>query len=322
MLPLGEKATYKDIIVKKEYPIGNIIINRPEKRNALTTQAGGTCQQLAQAYQEMADDPEVRVFIVEGAGDCFCAGFDMSTYDEGYWKPRESGWAKGLEKEVWAALSMGNPNNPESQFPASMWGPQLWDNPKPSVAKVRSFCYGAGLWMINHMDVVYATPDAIFAYPPIRYGASIVIDILPPWLLGLRKTMEMCLTGKSITAEEACNAGLITKIVPEDKIDDEVRKLAESIAKVPPMTNFFSKLTVHQYYEKLGIRESQLFGLLTCLMTEQSALPGHYWDFFDLVRKHGFREGYKLQRDKWGYPDEAMDREVERLRTKREGGKK
>jgi len=313
---MTDRHAYTDLIVEKKYPIGYITINRPEKRNALTTGPGGTCDQLLQAYMDMADDPEVRVFILQGAGDCFCAGFDMGTYDQGYWRERPS-WGKGREKEVWAAVTMGAQENPESRFPAVRWWQGLWDNPKPSIALVQSFCLGAGLWNANLCDVVLAAPESVFAYPPIRYGASIVPVILPAWLLGLRMTMEMCLTGRFITADEAYNCGLINRIVPEDKLLEEGQRLAESIAKVPPMTNLFSKMTVHQYYEGLGIKNWARYGSLTCLITEQSSLPGHYWDFFDIVRDKGFTEAYKIQREKWGYPDPVLDKEVARLKARK-----
>jgi len=310
-------AEYTDIIVEKKYPIGYITINRPEKRNALTTQDGGTCDQLSQAYEEMAQDPEIRVFIVQGAGDCFCAGFDMSTYDDNYWLPRE-GLVKGREKEAWSAYT-GDRDNPESTFPTPIqWWHGLWENPKPSIALVRSFCLGAGLANANLCDIVFATPDAVFAYPPVRYGASLWQGALQPWQLGLRKTMDMALTGRFITAQEAYDCGLITAIVPEGQIEEEVRKKAESIAKVPPMTNYYSKKVAHNYFEGLGIRQWLDYATVICApISEQTSLPGHYWDFFDKVREKGFRQAYTEQREKWGYADPVLDREVARLSAKK-----
>lgn len=316
------KLPYTDIIVEKKPPIGYITINRPEKRNALSMILGGTCDQLGQAYREMKMDPDIRVFILKGAGDCFCAGFDLSQYDEGIYKPREKGIWKGLELEPLAEMSAVDPimsSNLEMAYPPAplLWSDGLWDNPTPSVALVHSFCLGAGLWTINQCDIVYAAPTAVFAYPPIRYGASAVLDILPPWILGLRRAMEMGLTGKFITAEEAYNCGLITRIVPEEKLDEEGRKIAESIAKVPPMTNYCTKMAMHNYFDLQNMRQAQNFAQLLVYMTEQSALPGHYLDFFEKVRQMGLREGLCVQREQWGYPDEVMERETERLKAKK-----
>ncbi len=316
------QTKYSDLIVEKKDSIGYITINRPEKRNALTIQQGGTVQQLAEAFEEMRLDSNISVFMLQGTGDVFCAGFDMGTYDQGaYWKSAKTGWAAGRQKEPAVALATiaGDLENPGSKFPDSpMWLEGLWNNPKPSVVKVRSFCFGAGLWLINLSDIVIATPEAIFGYPPVRYGASLTPDILPPWILGLRKTMFMGLTGQSITATEALECGLITKIVPEDKIDEECQKICESISRVPPATNYYTKWIAHNYFEGLGIKQFRSLGMATVVMTEESSIPGHYWDFFEnLVFKKGFTAAYKEQREKWGYPDPVMDREVARLKAKK-----
>lgn len=312
---------YTHIIVEKKPPIGYITINRPERRNALSMVKGETGDQLSQAFEEMREDPDIRVFILKGTGACFCSGFDMSRYDESYWVETENELANGREQEPWLHIT-GNRQNPEAGRLTSdtLWWKELWENPKPSIAQVHSFCLGAGLWMINQCDIVYATPDAVFAYPPIRYGASVVMNILPPWLLGRRKAMLMALTGKTITAQAAYDCGLITEVVPRDKIDEVVRKTAESIARVPPTTNMFSKMAMNHYYENLSIKEAAHFATLLCLVTENCTLPGHYLDFFKLVREKGFTEGYKLQRAKWGYPDEVLEGEVARLRAEREAG--
>jgi enoyl-CoA hydratase len=311
-----ERVKYTDIIVdRSKPPIGYITINRPDKRNTLTNFPGGTCDQLAQAYLDMADDPEIRVFILKGAGECFSAGFDLS--GPGITAGREKGWAKGREKEPWARYSVKFPNNTESRFHQRMWWAELWENPKPSIALVHSFCLGAGLWNVNLCDIRLATPEAVFAYPPIRFGSSIESMILQPWLLGLTKTMDMALTGRYITAQEAYDCGLITKIVPEDKLEVEGRKYAESIARVPPMTNYFTKLSVHKYYEMLGIKDWLELGYALTMLMEHASLPGGNFWLTDKIVEKGFKEAYKQLLDNYGYPDEIREREITRLKAKK-----
>jgi enoyl-CoA hydratase/carnithine racemase len=328
---MGEKwegrLEYTEIIVEKEYPIGYITINRPEKRNAISLRKGATIPQLLQAFDDMRVDPEIRVFVLKGAGDNFCAGYDQSVMDEGVLSPGGKwpdalGWMEGVEQEPWTRYARGMSGDysmPEGQSlrRRDYFWDYLWNNPKPVIAQVHSFCLGAGLQMANQCDIVFATPDAIFAYPPIRDGASVVLGILPPWLLGRRRAMEMALTGRCITAEEAYTCGLITRVVPADEIDEAVREEAMMIATVPPATNMFSKRAINNYYEGLGIEQAQNFGSALVMMTENSWVPGHYFDYFKLVREKGYTEGRKIHRAQFNYNDPVLNREVERLKAKK-----
>lgn len=316
---MAEKLEYTDIIVEKKPPIGYITINRPERRNAISTIPGGSVAQLDQAFIDMREDPEIRVFVVKGAGDCFCSGFfQQAEQTTGLFGKEAKGWMKDVAREPWARYARDK-DNPESRSLAggTMFSEGLWNNPKPSIAQVDSYCLGAGIWLINQCDIVYATPEAIFSYPPIRRGASIVLDILPPWLLGRRRTLWMALTGQAITAQEAYDSGLITKIVPRDKIEEEVWKIAESIARVPPNTNMFSKMAINNYYEGLGIEQARRLSSAFVNMTENSAAPGHYFEYYVNIEKMGFREANRIQMEKWGYTDEVQEKERARLKAKK-----
>lgn len=315
------KLPYTDIIVKKDYPIGRIILNRPEKRNAMTGFPGGTTSQLNQAFNEMRVDADIRVILVSANGDCFCSGYDLSSSGNAYGREREKGWAKGLEKEAWTSLSLGGEmrNNPEIKFPVGYWWEALWQNPTPIVTLVDSMCLGGGLHLCNFSDIVYATPDAVFAYPPVRYGSSISMGIIQPWVIGYRKALEMGLTGRFITAQEANDCGLITRIVAREELDKEGEKVSQSIAKVPPMTNYFTKHIIHKYYENVHEVEQWInFARYATGMMEQTDLPGHFWDLFKLSDETGFTEAYKQHREKWGYPDPVLDKEVQRLKKLKE----
>lgn len=318
---MAKRLEYTDIIVEKKYPIGYITISRPEKQNSLTQLPGGTLEQMAQAYEDMKDDPDIRVFIIKGKGPCFSAGYDLSSTQ--IFEPPNKGWIQGREHEPWARFFTASPevrNNPESflftVLRSKWWWEPLRNNPKPSIAQVHSYCLGAGLWLINHCDVVYATPDAVFGYPPVRYGCPILFQILPPWLLGMRKAMKMALTGKVISAQEAYNCGLITEVVSRDKIDDEVKEMAESIAKVPPMTNLFTKRSIHHYYEMLGIETATRYADANCMLVENSSLPGGTVAFGELVKEKGVREALVEQMAKYGTVDVLLDRERSRIKSK------
>lgn len=319
----AEKLEYTDILVEKEYPIGYVTINRPERLNAISPD---TREQLNQAFAEMRDDSQVRVFILKGAGDCFCSGLYQRPRDEGGIAktmealPEHLEWMKDVNREPWARYVAG-PDNPEGA-PLHMeqhgwWWDGLWENPKPSIALVHSYCLGAGMALANGCDIVYATPTAVFSYPPIRRGASIVAAILPPWLLGHRKVMWMALTGEAIDVEDAYNAGLITKIVPEDELEERAKKTALSIAKVPPATNMFSKRVVNSYFENPCIASTKNLSRSFVFITENSAVPGHYFDYYNNIGKYGFREANRMQLEKYGGEDEVLQKERARLAAKK-----
>jgi len=312
------KLKYTDIIIEKKYPIGYITINRPEKRNNLTFAPDGTQAQLAQACEEMKDDPKIKTFVLKGAGPCFSAGFDL-TEGNITGESTKDVLRKGREREVWPRFFRGpkGVENPESMMPngAGWWWEALWNNPKPSIAQVHSYCLGAGLWTVNFCDIVYATPDAIFGYPPVRFGCPTIFSILPPWILGMRQTKLMGLTGWSISAEEALRCGLVTKVVEREKMEEEVDKVATAIARVPPLTNVFTKWNINNYYEENGIKQQIDNALTRCLIIENSSLPGSAFDFIDRAGKQGLKEAQRVQFEEYGTIDELQEKERERLRA-------
>ena len=105
---MSERLEYTDIIVEKKYPTGYITINRPDHRNSLTFEPTGTQTQIAQACEEMRIDPEIRVFVIKGAGDCFCSGFEVGGQGGFHEPSTKDVLRKGREKEVWTRFSDRN----------------------------------------------------------------------------------------------------------------------------------------------------------------------------------------------------------------------
>ncbi len=149
----------------------------------------------------------------------------------------------------------------------------------------------------------------------MRFGCPITIPILPPWLLGARQARWMALTGWSINAEEALSCGLITKIFPKDEIEGEVEKLAMAIARVPPLTNVFTKWSLNNYYESQGIRQHMENASNRCLIIENSSLPGGTFAYAEMANKSGLKEAQRMQFEKYGAVDELQERERQRLKS-------
>ena len=226
-------TNYENIIYEKKPPIAYITLNRPERLNAFTMPLQ---LEVRDALWDAGwDDNEIRVVIIKGAGRAFSSGFDIS----------ETRHRDPVQYR--AALLKGK------GFDGTAFWDVFWDNPKPLIAQVHSFCLAGGMALISFCDLCICSEDALFGYPLIREGGP-YIGAIWPWILGIRKTKELLYTGNLIDAQEAWRLGLVNKVVPMDKLEEEVNKLAQTIAKVPVASNEYSKRLVNMAYDLMNIR--------------------------------------------------------------------
>ena len=156
-------------------------MNRPEKRNSLIHPLRGAILETLRAHDQ---DPDVSVTIIRGAGPSFSAGYDLGGGNEGHEMPYytpggEGAWPRHVT-EGWMSI---------------------WDLAKPVIAQVHGYCLAGASELATGCDLVYMAEDAQMGYPAVRFG---VPDMhFHPWFLGMRKAMEMMLTGDSISGIEA-----------------------------------------------------------------------------------------------------------------------
>ena len=275
-----------DIIYDKKGSVVWATLNRPEKLNSISMHPGGVGDQIRKLCNEVKEDDEVKVVVIKGEGRCFCSGYDISGQRP---DPEIKGVAKGRETEHW----LTNRTHPETGRPArGAWDMPIWDSPKIFIAMVHSYCLGAGLQLANACDLVFASPDSLFAYPPVRWGASLTMSILQPWLLGLRMVKEMAYTGKMINAETALRVGLINRVVPKDTLEKEVDIEARHIAAVPDLATTYSKLAINDYYEQqLGIEHAQMHaGFYVSAIEFHHTIPRGLLDFRQKVKEWGLKK--------------------------------
>lgn len=251
----GENG-YDVLLVDEPAPsIRRMTLNRPDKRNALNHQLRG---ELLHALQAADADPEVRVMIVRGAGSCFSAGYDLGGGNVGQDYPfhtagGDSQWPRHVV-ETWM---------------------RIWDLGKPVIAQVHGYCLAGGSELATGCDLVYAAHDAKIGYPAVRFG---VPDMqFHPWLLGMRKGMEMLLTGDSVSGEEAVVRGWATNSFSEESLEDEVVAIASRIADVPADIVALNKRAVHRQMEAMGFRAGLRQG------TEICALATHQKSFHEFL---------------------------------------
>lgn len=215
--------------------VRRLTLNRPEKRNALSNDLR---RALFAALEAADQDAEVRVIVLRGAGACFSAGYDLSPEAGTQPPPYHTAGGPGF----WPRHVV------EGVF-------RIWDLAKPVVAQVHGWCLAGATELATACDLVYLADDAQIGYPPVR-GMSPPDTQFHPWLCGFRSAMEQMLTGDALSAEEAVRVGFANRVFPAGELENEVLRIAERIAKIPPEVQQINKRSVHRAMEAMGLRSA------------------------------------------------------------------
>ncbi|MFI6757473.1 enoyl-CoA hydratase [Rhodococcus coprophilus] len=219
------------ILYDVEDKIATITLNRPDAANA---QNADLLDELDAAWRRAGDDPDVSVIVLRAEGKHFSAGHDMR------------GGGPVPDK---ITLEMIYSTESRRYLEYSM----RWRNiPKPSIAAVQGRCIAGGLLLCWPCDLIVASEDASFSDPVVMMGIGGVEYHGHTWELGPRKAKEILFTGRPVTAEEAEKTGMVNKVVPRDRLDAEVRELAEQIAQMPPFGLRQAKRAVNQTLDVQG----------------------------------------------------------------------
>lgn len=192
--------------------IFEIILSRPEKRNAFTpTMTSEIAFALAYAKNQI----EIRCVIIKGEGPVFCAGADLNAFHD-------------------PTVDQKNQTLPEPIEEVRL-GDAFANLPKPCIAQVEGSVFAGGFLIICGCTFVVSIPEANFSLPEVKRGIwpmqvmASLLDIIPK-----RKILEMSITGKSYSAEEALHLGIVTQISDKEIIEEEVNKLANIICSNAP----------------------------------------------------------------------------------------
>jgi enoyl-CoA hydratase/carnithine racemase len=205
-------VSYETLLVDVKDAVATVTLNRPEVRNALNATL---IRELEQALAALEADQAARVIVLEGAGDkAFCAGADLKGVgDRGTTlQARES--FGGLARILEAMARMKT----------------------PVIAKVHGFALAGGCGLAAGCDIVVAAEDAVFGLPEIKIGLLPLI-VMAPILrsVGRKRGMLMILSGEQISAREAYEMGLVSRLVPRAELSGAVDALARALAGFSPM---------------------------------------------------------------------------------------
>jgi enoyl-CoA hydratase/3-hydroxyacyl-CoA dehydrogenase len=239
---MSEPKHYESLIVKKEEGIGWITLNRPHRLNTLTSDM---VNEMHSVLDDFEADKEVKCIVITGAGDkAFSAGADVTAF-------------QGL--------------TPATAVEASAKGQALYSRlekiGKPIIASLNGYALGGGLEMAIACDFRVASENAEMGQTESNLG------LIPGWggtqrlvrMVGLPKAKELIMLGNRITAEEAARIGLVTKVVPKVKLQEETVALARKLADGPPIALRLAKETINfgtQVPLDIGLKlEAEAFGI-------------------------------------------------------------
>jgi len=208
---------------EKEGLIGTITLRRQEKKNALNYDLWLS---LADAVKEASMDEDVRVVLLKGEGDSFCAGLDLNP-DNKVIDELSKGPSAKQKVRLFNLIKMIQSIHTELELLRS-----------PVIAAIQGHCLGAGLELACSCDMRYCSTDAVFSLPEAKF--AIITDVgglqRLPRIIGRGKASEMAFRGHSIGAEEAHRIGLVNEVYETPEVlFEKVDKIAGEIAGNPPL---------------------------------------------------------------------------------------
>lgn len=197
---------YEFLLVEKEGSVAVVTLNRPEKRNALSI---ALRYEMDICLKELGEDDEISVVIITGSGPAFCAGFDLTE------------------------MRFEDPEHVKRFNESSnVYHARLMNFKKPIIAAINGPALGGGLDLAVLCDIRIASEGASFAHPEIKFGSPVLFTALRD-IIGGGLARELCLTGRRIDAAEALRIGLVNQVVPGERLLEEVKEVARTIAEAP-----------------------------------------------------------------------------------------
>ncbi len=216
---------YAHVILERHDQVATLTLNRPDAYNALSLALG---REIFHAVLEVDDDPDVRCVVITGSGKAFCAGGDVKDFADNL--DRIGALVKELTTYLHGAVS------------------RLARSEKPVIMAVNGVAAGGGLSFALSGDIVVAAESARFtmAYSKIAATPDGSSSYFLPRLVGIRRAMELYFTNRVLSAREAAEWGLVTRVVPDAELKPAVDALARELAQGPTRAFGGAKRLFHQ----------------------------------------------------------------------------
>jgi enoyl-CoA hydratase len=220
------KTTETSVLTRKNGHVTTVILNRPHVKNAVD---GPTALALADAFREFEADEGAYVGVLCGAGGTFCAGADLKSFGD-----REEVQTSRLSREGDAPM-----------------GPSRLRLTKPVIAAVSGYAVAGGLELALWCDLRIMEESAVFGVFCRRFGVPLIDGgtVRLPRLIGMSRAMDLILTGRPVTAQEALAIGLANRVVPDGKALEASEELAAEIARFPQRCMRSDRLSAYEQWD-------------------------------------------------------------------------
>jgi len=218
---------YQNLGYETKELVAYLTLNRPERKNAI----GGTMREdILDAFARAEADPDVRAVILTGAGSAFCAGGDVKEFARAF--------EQGIERPLVEKIDPVRDRIVLAIFEAT----------KPVIAAINGPAAGARMNIALAADIRVASTTAQFSQAFVRRGVHPDFGgtYFLPRVVGLAKASELIFTGDSLDAEEALRLGIVSRVVPPDRLMETASRIAASIAAGPPIAIQLAKRCLRQ----------------------------------------------------------------------------
>lgn len=238
------------VLYEARGPLALVTMNRARYRNA---QNAKMTHALDAAFSRAMTEDAIKVLVLRGDGDHFSAGHDIGTPARDIHKsfPRvATQWWEHEDKEGAEAMFVR-----ESELYLGMC--RRWrDMPKPVVAMVQGACIAGGLMLAWICDLIVASDDAFFADPVVKMGIPGVEYFAHPFVMSPRQAKEFLFLGEKLAATDALRIGMINRVVPRAKLEEETLAIATRIAAMPRFALALTKKAINQAEDRMGLRDT------------------------------------------------------------------
>jgi len=256
---------FEAIAYRVEHSIAHLTLSRPARANALNRRM---LEEINRAMDLAEADERVRAVVVMGTGAAFSSGFDLKEQME----RRPTGfdqWKPILRKDFDAVM-------------------RFWHCPKPTIAAVRGPCLAGAFELSLACDITIASETAFFGEPELKFGAGIVVMLLP-WLVGPKIAKEIIFLGEDrLSVERARELGIVNQIVPDEALEAKAAIIAGHLSAIDPNLVKRTKQAINQSIERQGLLDALEAALAIDLEIEGVGSPDKI-AFMDIARAEGLK---------------------------------